>query len=107
MRDLQNRIDPPAMQARLRDAREKSGLSQRGLSLLIGAAPATVGNIEDGRVKAPGIDTLASLAGALGTTVDFLALGDGDPPPYETVRAAIKARQAAKADHDGFAEGTG
>ncbi len=93
------------MQARIKDAREKSGLSARGLSSLVGVAPGTVGNIESGHVESPSADVLAALAGALGTTVDFLALGEGEPPPYETVRAAIKAKQAAKADHDGFAEG--
>lgn len=81
------------MQARLRDAREKSGLSQRGLSLLVGVAPGTVGNIESGHVESPSADILAALAGALGTTVDFLALGDGAPPAYEVVRRAIAARK--------------
>lgn len=100
MRVSHLRIDPPALRARLRDAREKSGLSQRGLSLLVGAAPGTVGNIEDGRVESPSADMLAALAGALGTTVDFLALGDGEAPAYEAVRAAVKAKQAAKVEPD-------
>lgn len=86
------------MQARLKDAREKSGLSQRGLSLLIGAAPGTVGNIETGHVESPSADMLAALAGALGTTVDFLALGTGEPPPYEAVRAAIAAKRIEDAE---------
>ena len=65
---------------RVRRARTKAGLSQRGLAIKAGLSPAAVASIE--RRKGGGItaDTAAALAKVLGISVDALLTG--------TIRAA-------------------
>jgi transcriptional regulator with XRE-family HTH domain len=97
MRGHPLRIDPAALRARLTAARELGGLSCRSLSLLIGAAPLTVRNIESGHVDTPSADTLAAIAEALGVPLDWLAIGEGPAPTSESVLAAVAARRARAA----------
>lgn len=62
--------------AKVREARRKTGLSQRELSQRAGVVLSCVGDIEAGRPRLPGAFTAIRLARALGTTVEDL-FGDG------------------------------
>lgn len=56
---------------RIREERTKAGLSVRGLAREAGVSPSLISQIELGRVQ-PSVDTLYSIANALGITVDIL-----------------------------------
>lgn len=62
--------------ARLRDGRERAGISLRGLARDVGVSPSLVSQIEHGRVT-PSVGTLYAVANALGLLVDDL-FRDGD-----------------------------
>tara|TARA_R110000868_G_C10459471_1_gene727253 strand:- start:227 stop:442 length:216 start_codon:yes stop_codon:yes gene_type:complete len=65
---------------RVRRARTKAGLSQRGLSLKAGLSPAAVSSIERRAGGGISAETAAALAKVLGMSVDTLLTG--------TIRAA-------------------
>jgi transcriptional regulator with XRE-family HTH domain len=78
---------------RLRERRLGAGLTQAGLAEAAGVTPTYVTRLEAAGA-APGIDTVARLADALGTTVhDLLPV----PTPPETL-AALKARASTVLD---------
>ncbi len=61
--------------------RERKGLTQEELGRLVGKEKSTIGCYETG-ARTPGVETLALLAGALGTTMDELTgLTRQDYPP--------------------------
>lgn len=60
---------------RVRRARTKAGLSQRGLSLKAGLSPAAVASIERRTGGGIAAETAAALARALGLSVDALLTG--------------------------------
>ena len=62
---------------RLREARERAGLSARALSLKAGLAPGHVGTIEGNPDTGPTLSTAAALAEALGVRLEWLASGSG------------------------------
>ena len=79
--------------ARLRERRLGAGLTQIELARRAEVTPTYVGRLESG-AAAPGIDTVARLAAALGTTVhDLLPL----TAPLDTL-AMLKDRGRALAD---------
>ena len=65
--------DPRAVGRRLRDAREKAGLSQRQLAFP-GCSPAYISRIESGD-RIPSLQLLRELGRRLGVTEDWLATG--------------------------------
>ena len=65
--------DPRAVGARLRAARERSGLSQRQLSFP-GCSPAYISRIESGD-RIPSLQLLRELGRRLGVSEDWLATG--------------------------------
>jgi transcriptional regulator with XRE-family HTH domain len=71
---------------RLSEARGKSGLSARDLSLKAGLTQSVVGQIERRDVANPSATTLGSIARVLGVSVDWLLFGDevGAPGDVET-----------------------
>lgn len=80
---------------RLRAARELAGISCRTLDALAGITPGHTSAIEAGRRGNPESRTAIALAHALGLTIDWLLLGDGDAPTEMGVRAAVaKATRA-------------
>jgi transcriptional regulator with XRE-family HTH domain len=79
---------------RLRALREAAGVSAIRLSSAIGASHAVVGNIERGAAASPSAAVAARLARTLGTTVDYLVLGEGHPPSADEVRAAWERASA-------------
>lgn len=65
--------DPVAVGQRLKEARERAGLSQRQLSFL-GCSPAYISRIESGD-RIPSLQLLRELGRKLGVSEDFLATG--------------------------------
>jgi transcriptional regulator with XRE-family HTH domain len=82
-------LDIDAFRARLTRARELAELNPRGLSLLIGAAPVTVSNLERGMSRNPNADTVMALAHTLGVSLDWLLASKGREPTAERVKAAV------------------
>lgn len=72
---------------RLREAREKKGLSQAELAQKSGFQPSAVSHFESGR-RSPSFDNLRKLADALSVTIDFL-LGR-EPEPHSSGPAVQK-----------------
>src|SRR3972149_11045850 len=64
---------PEAVGCRLKEARERSGLSQRALSFP-GCSPAYISRIEAGE-RIPSLQLLRELGRRLGVTEDYLATG--------------------------------
>ena len=69
--------NPHAVGERLREARERAGLSQRQLSFP-GCSPAYISRIESGD-RIPSLQLLRELGSRLGVTEDFLATGADSP----------------------------
>lgn len=62
---------PMQIGERLRELRKEQGLAQEALAFRAGVSVSTVARTEGGKLS-PTLDTLASLAGALGVTVSEL-----------------------------------
>lgn len=71
--------------SRLRAAREKRGMSLRGLASAIGVSPSLLSQVETGRTK-PSVSTLYALVSELDTSTDLLLGRDG--PTLELPEAA-------------------
>ncbi|GEM_PF-4850142 len=67
----------------------------RELSKVAGASPAVVYQIERGLIAKPSAEIAILLARSLGTTPDYLILGEGDAPSADRIEAAFKAVVAA------------
>jgi transcriptional regulator with XRE-family HTH domain len=65
---------------RVRDFREKRGLSQRELSRLTGLSQKTISAIETNKSKGVDFDTLDRLAAALGVEPALLIVREAAPP---------------------------
>jgi len=61
----------------LRQAREATGLSLRGLARKIGISPAQISQIEGGTRKSPGFQSIAKIAAALSLSLDEVAAAAG------------------------------
>jgi len=82
---------------RLRWARGKTGLSQRGLAKLAKLkSERHICQLETGERLNPELKTLTAIADTLGLRVGWLASGEGDAPEETEIRAAVVAREAAK-----------
>lgn len=73
-----------AFQERLAELMKSKGISARGLSTLIGANAAYVGQLLSGKGGTPGADRLRLLAENLGTTTDYLSGLVADPEPVRS-----------------------
>lgn len=69
----------PTIGERVRDLRQKHGLTSRELSKRAGVSHAYVGHIERGVLKSPGMVALVGIAKALGVSVDELLAPVGSP----------------------------
>jgi tetratricopeptide (TPR) repeat protein len=85
--------DPKAVGARLRTAREATGLSQRQLAFP-GCSPAYISRIESGD-RIPSLQLLRELGRRLGVSEDFLATGSD---PHERKSAVLEAEVALRLD---------
>lgn len=81
---------------RLRQLRERAGLSQRALSALAGLSPSEVRLLESRERTDPRARVLVSLSRTLGVTTDFLLDGKGDLPSPEAIATAIHAARERK-----------
>lgn len=78
---------------RVRELRQRSGLSARAISTLAGLHGSHLSAIES-RLDNIELATLTALARVFGTTIDFLATGAGNPPSNRALRNAITHAQA-------------
>ena len=79
-------VDDPALVAeRLRDARERAGLTQADLAFA-GCSPGYISRIEAGQ-RVPSLQVLRELATRLGVSETFLATGAEDEAVYRSVLA--------------------
>ena len=69
----------PTLGERIKEKRERGGMSMGQLARASGVSAAAISRIESGERTSPGIDTLESLASALGISlVELLDLQEGD-----------------------------
>lgn len=75
-----------SISVRIREAREKNGLSQAELAVAVGVTRGACGHWEQGK-SSPSLDNLAKIAIALGVHFEWLATGRGprDYVPEELV----------------------
>lgn len=76
---------------RVREARVKSGISQRELARLAKLSEGYPGHIESGKVEAIGSDIAERLARVLGCSLDWLITGGGRGPSKRQVLEAVAA----------------
>ncbi|MBO0922552.1 helix-turn-helix transcriptional regulator [Cellulomonas sp. zg-ZUI222] len=81
---------------RIRDARERSGLSQADLARAARMHPSYVSHLERG-VRGPGDGALERLARALGVTTTYLEQGERSPAYRASEAAVVRARQLLRA----------
>ncbi len=93
--------DPRAVGRRLRNARERAGLSQRQLAFP-GCSPAYISRIESGD-RIPSLQLLRELGRRLGVTEDWLATGSEDGRS-DTGGAFLEAEVALRLDDLDLAE---
>ena len=84
---------------RLRGAREKAGMTVRGLAREVGVSASLVSQIERGQVM-PSVGTLYAMANELGLLVDDL-FRDEDTAPRSVGRRAASRREVRCSAHDG------
>ncbi|QCB94481.1 helix-turn-helix domain-containing protein [Cellulomonas shaoxiangyii] len=87
---------------RLRDARERSGLSQADLARAALMHPSYVSHLERG-IRGPGPAALERLATALGITVTYLEQGERSPAYQASEAAVVRARQLVRSGRPGAA----
>jgi len=81
---------------RIRDARERSGLSQADLARAASMHPSYVSHLERG-VRGPGDGALERLARALGVTTTYLEQGERSPAYLASEASVVRARQLLRA----------
>lgn len=90
---------------RLRSARLTAGISARELDRLARLAEGHTALLEAGKKNDVETRTVAKLARALGVTLDWLVLGEGDPPADEKILEAVRVAKAALAAETAQAAG--
>ena len=83
---------------RLREARERQGLTVRGLARYVGVSPSLVSQVERGRVM-PSVGTLYAIANQLELVVDDL-FRDAGAPRAERARANSDAQDPVQRSHN-------
>jgi transcriptional regulator with XRE-family HTH domain len=79
---------------RIREVRERQGMSQVALARALGASINAINMLEMGSTQAPHIDRLVAIADILGVSLDYLAGRTENPtPPKNTKRP--RPRKAA------------
>lgn len=89
---------PPTMNSpweRLRWARLAAGISARELDRLAGLAEGHTALLEAGKKNGLEMRTATKLVRALGVTLDWLVMGEGDVPTAERILSAVQSAQAA------------
>lgn len=84
---------PEALDAigeRLREERERAGLSQRKLAKSLGLSPSLISQLESGQTK-PSVGTLYSIVTELGVSLDSIMRGEEGPTSPRVVEEATAA----------------
>jgi len=71
---------------RIRQLREKRGMSQAGLARTLGASNMAINLLENGTTRAPHIDRLIAIAALFNVSIDYLAGRTDDPAPPKRPR---------------------
>ena len=79
---------------RIRQLREKQGMSQAALARTLGASNMAINLLENGATRAPHINRLIAIADILGVSLDYLAGRADDPRPTPTAKRP-RPRKAA------------
>jgi transcriptional regulator with XRE-family HTH domain len=82
--------------SRIRQARDRYGMSQATLARRIGISGTALNQIESGKTPDPGVSRIVGIARVLGVSTDSLLLGDQDgdvAPPAPAKRP--RTRKAA------------
>lgn len=87
---------PSDIGMRLRQLRERSGLSARKLDELAGTAVGLASMIESGERRGRQMDTMRKYAAALGSTFEYLAWGIGKPPSVADVATAVRLAESRR-----------
>ena len=72
---------------RIREERERAGLSQRKLAKRLGLSPSLISQLESGQTK-PSVGTLYAIVTELGVSVDSVIRSGDDPPTPRIVEVA-------------------
>lgn len=94
------------MAERLQNLRSRAGYGARELSRLVGASPAMIYHLERGLIERPSAEIAIRLAAALGTTPQYLVLGEGNPPSTHEIDAAVERAKAERVNDVGSKTGT-
>ena len=80
---------------RIREVRERQGMSQVALAKALGASINAINMLEGGATQAPHIDRLVAIADLFGVSLDYLAGRTDDPSPLRrhTTTAPLPPRQ--------------
>ena len=77
---------------RIAELRIRRNISQRQLAKKIGTSSPTISRIESGETPNPGMDIITKIAGALGTTVEYLRSGKKTeiPPDFDDLSPELQ-----------------
>lgn len=76
---------------RIRDSREKRGLTQEELGLFLGLNKSTIQRYETGKISRIKLPVLEAMAEELGVNPEYLALKTDDPIRYEETEENLNA----------------
>jgi transcriptional regulator with XRE-family HTH domain len=97
----EKRTDPTTLGSRIRKAREKKGLKQQDLAQRAGISMGFLSEIENDH-RNPSGRVLLKLAGALGTTMDYLQTGRNAAPVRARSSVSIPPALAEAAERAGL-----
>ncbi len=87
-----------SLSARLRALRDVAGITQREADRLAGVHRGHVWQIEEGGRTNPTVQTLSAFAALFGVSLDWLAVGRGDAPSADAVRAAVELARGQRSE---------
>lgn len=90
-----------SISSRLRRARQRAGLSARGLDILANLGRGHTALIESGERVNLETNTLRGLVSVLGISLDWLVNGEGLEPTAEQIQSAVARAKGAATGTDG------
>lgn len=82
---------------RLKEQREKAGLSQNEFAKIIGVKQSAVGNWESG-IREPNFNMLLKISDSLNVSIDYLLGNSDNPAPVDEIAAASVSNGGTYAD---------
>lgn len=80
---------PTDLGRRVRAVREAAGIARLPLSRVAGFSDSVVFQLEGGLISNPSAELVWAIASALGTNVEYLLRGEGQPPRAQDSQAAF------------------